>query len=153
MMKNNKLVIGCDHAAPDMKDHVKAELELMGFEVTDVGTFSTDSCDYPDIAHALCKKILDGTHSLGILICGTGIGMSMAANKCKGIRAALCCDTFSARFTRLHNNANVLCMGARVLGAGLACDIADVFVNTGFEGGRHQTRVDMIMALEEKLSK
>ena len=88
---------------------------------------------------------------MGILICGTGIGMSMAANKCKGIRAALCSDTFSARFTRLHNDANVLCMGARTIGAGLACDIADVFVKTGFEGGRHQTRIDMVMALENKV--
>lgn len=147
------IAIACDHAALDMKAEVMAHLQAQGVECVDYGTYTKDSCNYPDYAEKVCKAVYEGKAELGILICGTGIGMSIAANKCKGIRAALCCDTFSARFTRLHNDANVLCMGARVLGAGLACDIADVFVNTGFEGGRHQTRVDMIMALEEKLSK
>jgi ribose 5-phosphate isomerase B len=153
MMKNNKLVIGCDHAAPDMKDHVRAELELMGFEVTDVGTFSTDSCDYPDIAHALCEKILDGTHSLGILICGTGIGMSIAANKHRGIRAACCSDEFSAELTRRHNDANVLCFGARVIDNDKAVKLSKIFVSTEYEGengGRHKQRVEKITALENQ---
>ena len=150
---NKVIAIACDHAALEMKAEVMAHLKAQGIECVDYGTYTNDNCNYPDYAEKVCTAIYEGKHEMGILICGTGIGMSMAANKCKGIRAALCCDTFSARFTRLHNNANVLCMGARVLGAGLACDIADVFVNTGFEGGRHQTRVDMIMALEEKISK
>ena len=127
-----------------MRDHLIAR----GFDVTDVGTHTADSCNYPDYAHALCKKIQSGECELGILICGTGIGMSMAANKHKGIRAACCSDTFSARLTRLHNDANVLCFGARVVGMGLALDLADAFVDTPFEGGKHQLRVDMITAIE-----
>ena len=153
MMNNKKITVGCDHAGFGLKKIVIAHLQERGFEVLDVGTHSTDSCDYPKIAHELCKNIQNGTTELGILICGTGIGMSMAANKHRGIRAAACSDTFSARFTRLHNDANVLCMGERVLGPGLACDIADIFLATEFEGGRHKTRVDLIMALEDKLSK
>ena len=143
-----KLVIGCDHAAPELKAIVRDHLIERGFEVIDVGTHTTDSCNYPDYAHALCKKIQSGECDLGILICGTGIGMSMAANKHKGIRAACCSDTFSARLTRLHNDANVLCFGARVVGQGLAVDLADIFVDTEFEGGKHARRVDMITAIE-----
>ena len=143
-----KLVIGCDHAAPDLKAIVRDHLIERGFDVVDVGTHTTDSCNYPDYAHALCSKIQSGECELGILICGTGIGMSMAANKHKGIRAACCSDTFSARLTRLHNDANVLCFGARVVGQGLALDLADVFVDTEFEGGKHKTRIDMFAALE-----
>ena len=144
------IVLGADHGGFELKNTIKAHLENKGYTVIDVGTNSSDSCDYPIFASRLCTKIQNGEADLGILVCGTGIGMSMAANKCKGIRAACCTDTFSARFTRLHNDANVLCMGARVIGAGLACDIADIFINTDFEGGRHQTRVDMVMALENK---
>ena len=144
------IAIASDHAALDLKSEIKKHLEEQGFEVTDYGTYTPDSCNYPDYAEKVCDAINEGKQDLGILVCGTGIGMSMAANKCKGIRAACCSDTFSARFTRLHNDANVLCMGARVIGAGLACDIADIFINTDFEGGRHQTRVDMVMALENK---
>ena len=144
-----KLVIGCDHAAPELKAIVRDHLIERGFDVVDVGTHTTDSCNYPDYAHALCEKIQSGECELGILICGTGIGMSMAANKHKGIRAACCENTFSARMTRMHNNANVLCFGERVIGYGLACDIVDQFVNTEFEGGRHQARVDDINALDE----
>jgi ribose 5-phosphate isomerase B len=144
------IAIASDHAALDLKSEIKKHLEEQGFEVTDYGTYTPDSCNYPDYAEKVCDAINEGKQDLGILVCGTGIGMSMAANKCKGIRAACCTDTFSARFTRLHNDANVLCMGARVIGAGLACDIADIFINTDFEGGRHQTRVDMVMALENK---
>ena len=143
-----KLVIGCDHAAPDLKAIVRDHLIERGFDVVDVGTHTTDSCNYPDYAHALCSKIQSGECELGILICGTGIGMSMAANKHKGIRAACCSDTFSARLTRLHNDANVLCFGARVVGQGLALDLADVFVDTEFEGGKHKTRIDMFAAIE-----
>ena len=144
-----KLVIGCDHAAPELKAIVRDHLIERGFDVVDVGTHTTDSCNYPDYAHALCQKIQSGECELGILICGTGIGMSMAANKHKGIRAACCSDTFSARLTRLHNDANVLCFGARVVGQGLALDLADVFVDTEFEGGKHKTRIDMFAALEQ----
>ena len=143
-----KLVIGCDHAAPELKAIVRDHLIARGFDVTDVGTHTTESCNYPDYAHALCKKIQSGECELGILICGTGIGMSMAANKHKGIRAACCSDTFSARLTRLHNDANVLCFGARVVGIGLALDLVDAFVDAPFEGGKHQKRVDMITAIE-----
>ena len=143
-----KLVIGCDHAAPELKAIVRDHLIARGFDVTDVGTHTTDSCNYPDYAHALCEKIQSGECELGILICGTGIGMSMAANKHRGIRAACCSDTFSARLTRLHNDANVLCFGARVVGMGLAFDLVDAFVDAEFEGGKHAVRVDMITAIE-----
>ena len=144
------IAIASDHAALDLKSEIKKHLEAQGISVEDYGTYTLDSCNYPDYAEKVCDAVTSGKQDLGILVCGTGIGMSMAANKCKGIRAACCTDTFSARFTRLHNDANVLCMGARVIGAGLACDIADIFINTDFEGGRHQTRVDMVMALENK---
>ena len=143
-----KLVIGCDHAAPELKAIVRDHLIERGFDVTDVGTHTTDSCNYPDYAHALCKKIQSGECELGILICGTGIGMSMAANKHKGIRAACCSDTFSARLTRLHNDANVLCFGARVVGHGLAIDLVDTFIDAEFEGGKHQKRIDMFVDIE-----
>ena len=143
-----KIVIGCDHAGYNIKNAVKKHVEEKGYEVIDVGTNSTDSCHYPLFASAACKKILDGECELGILICGTGIGMSIAANKHKGIRAACCSDTFSARLTRLHNDANVLCFGARVVGQGLALDLADIFVDTEFEGGKHKTRIDMFAAFE-----
>ena len=144
------IAIACDHAALDLKGEIIKYLESNGVEYVDYGTYTPDSCNYPDYAEKVCDAVTGGKQDLGILVCGTGIGMSMAANKCKGIRAACCTDTFSARFTRLHNDANMLCMGARVIGAGLACDIADIFINTDFEGGRHQTRVDMVMALENK---
>jgi ribose 5-phosphate isomerase B len=143
-----KLVIGCDHAAPELKAIVRDHLIERGFDVTDIGTHTTDSCNYPDYAHALCKKIQSGECELGILICGTGIGMSMAANKHKGIRAACCSDTFSARLTRLHNDANVLCFGARVVGQGLAIDLVDTFIDAEFEGGKHQKRIDMFVDIE-----
>ncbi len=143
-----KLIIGCDHAAFELKGLVREHLTSRGFSVEDVGTHSADSCNYPEIAHRLCKKVQADSNTLGILICGTGIGMSMAANKHKGIRAACCSDTFSARLTREHNDANVLCFGARVVGMGLAFDLVDAFVNADFAGGKHATRVDMITAIE-----
>lgn len=148
-MKIKKITVGCDHAAFDLKKKVIAHLEARGIEVIDVGTNSTESCDYPTFASAVCKNIQNGVTELGILICGTGIGMSMAANKHRGIRAAACSDTFSARLTRQHNNANVLCFGERVVGMGLACDLVDAFIDAEFEGGKHARRVDMITAIEK----
>ncbi len=147
-MKTTKITIGCDHAGYALKLKVIEHLSARGVEVIDVGTDSTESCDYPAIASAVCKNIQNGVTALGILVCGTGIGMSMAANKHRGIRAAACSDTFSARLTRMHNDANVLCFGERVVGMGLACDLVDSFLDAEFEGGKHQRRVDMITAIE-----
>ena len=143
-----KLIIGSDHAGFPLKEELKKHLTEAGHEVEDVGAYDASSCDYPVQAKKLCDKIVSGEGELGILCCGTGIGMSMAANKVRGIRAACASDCFSVKFTRLHNNANVLCLGARVVGAGLAIELADLFVNTGFEGGRHQRRIDLIHELE-----
>ena len=145
-----KIVIGCDHAGFGIKDAVKKHIEEMGHEVTDVGTYSTDSCHYPIYASAACKKILDGECELGILICGTGIGISLAANKVKGIRAAVCSDAYSASMTRRHNNSNILAFGSRVVGQGTAETIVDAFLGAEYEGGRHQTRVDMVMEIENE---
>ena len=147
-MQNKVISIGCDHAAYFLKQKVVEHLIARGFEVIDVGTNSTESCDYPVFAHEVCKNIQNGVSEIGILICGTGIGMSMAANKHRGIRAAACSDTFSARLTREHNNTNVLCFGERVVGMGLALDLVDNFIDATFEGGKHQRRVDMITAIE-----
>jgi len=131
-----------------MKDAVIAHLKRRGYDVFDVGTNSKESCDYPLFAHEVCKNIQDGNAELGILICGTGIGMSLVANKHRGIRAAACSDTFSARLTRVHNNANVLCFGTRVVGIGLALDLIDNFLDAEFEGGKHERRVNMITDYE-----
>ena len=146
---NKKIALGCDHAGFEMKDAVIAHLNERGWDVIDVGTNSADSCDYPLFAHEVCKNIQNGNAELGILICGTGIGMSLVANKHRGIRAAACSDTFSARLTRVHNNANVLCFGTRVVGIGLALDLVDNFLDAEFEGGKHERRVNMITAYEE----
>ena len=135
-----KLVIGSDHGGFELKKEVIDHLKARGFEVTDVGTDSPASCDYPVYAKALTDVIKAGDADLGILICGTGIGMSMAANKQEGIRAALCHDVFSAEATRSHNNANVLCMGARVIGPGLALMIVDKFVDTPFSNDERHIR-------------
>lgn len=149
-MKTNKVIIGCDHAGYSLKLQVLEHLKEIGVEYVDVGTDSAASCHYPDFAHAVCAKVQSGEAPVGILICGTGIGMSMAANKHRGIRAACCSDTFSARLTREHNDANVLCFGERVIGAGLACELVDAFLDAEFMGGKHATRVDMFMAFEGK---
>ncbi|MBO5790329.1 MAG: ribose 5-phosphate isomerase B [Clostridia bacterium] len=149
-MSKRKIVIGADSAGYELKEHLKKMLLEEGYEVTDKGTDSTASCHYPDYAKAVCEEVqkdLEGT--FGILICGTGIGMSMCANKFKGIRAALCADTFSARMTRAHNDANMICMGARVTGVCLAEDILHAFLGAEFEGGRHALRVDMMMDFEK----
>ncbi len=137
------IVIGSDHAGYALKEKLKAHLTETGVPFVDVGTDSTASCHYPVFAKKVCEKIQSGECEKGILVCGTGIGMSMAANKQKGIRAAVCGDCFSAKYTRLHNNANVLCLGARVVGEGLAEEITDLFLQTGFEGGKHQIRLNM----------
>lgn len=139
-----------DHAGFDLKNTLVEQLKNDGYEVEDAGTYSKDSCDYPVFSEKACRYMLDGKAELCILVCGTGIGMSMAANKVKGIRAACCSDTYSAKYTRLHNDANVLCMGARVVGEGLAYEIAKVFLETEFEGGKHLRRINMISDLENK---
>ncbi len=142
------IVLASDHAGFPLKEEIKAYLQVKGVEFIDCGAYSTDSVDYAQFAQKACLKVTLGEADKAILCCGTGIGISMAANKVKGIRAACCSDYFSAKFTRLHNDANALCMGARVIGAGLACELVDVFINTEFEGGRHQRRVDQIHAIE-----
>ncbi len=152
-MLRKKIYIGADSAGYAMKEELAAALRAEGYDLTDCGTYSNASCHYPDYARAVCREVGKTPDDVfGILICGTGIGMSMAANKHRGIRAALCGDTYSARFTRMHNNANVLCMGARVIAGGLAKDITDLFLSTAFEaGGRHEERVNMITAIENEL--
>ena len=142
------IVLASDHGGFELKESIKAHLTERGIRYIDLGTNSSASVDYPDYAHKLCRSLQSGEADLGILCCGTGIGMSMAANKHKGIRAACCSDTFSARFTRMHNNANVLCLGGRVVGAGLALDIVELFLHTDFLGERHARRVQMIADLE-----
>lgn len=147
------IVLGSDHAGFPLKEAVKAHLDEQGVEYIDVGCYSPERYDYAISAQKACDKVVSGEAELAILCCGTGVGISMAANKVKGIRACCCSDYFSAKYTRLHNNANCLCMGDRVIGAGTACELVDVFINTEFEGGRHATRVDQITAIEngEKL--
>ncbi|MCD7736559.1 MAG: ribose 5-phosphate isomerase B [Lachnospiraceae bacterium] len=139
------LAIGCDQAGYELKLEIMKYLEEKGIEYKDCGTYSTDAVDYPVYARAVVQEILSGSAERGILICGTGIGMSMTANRYKGIRAALCGDCFSAEATRLHNDANILCMGARVVGAGLAVKITETFLNTPFSGAeRHARRVKLM---------
>ncbi len=142
------IAIGADHGGFDLKEQVKKHLDERNIEYKDFGTFSGEAVDYPVIAKAVGKAVAKGEAECGILVCGTGIGMSIAANKVKGIRAACCSDTFSARFTKMHNNTNVLCFGGRVLGVGLALDIVDAYLDAEFEGGRHEKRVNMIMDIE-----
>ena len=144
------IAIGSDHGGYLLKEEIKTHLKEKGYEFKDFGTDSTASCDYPVYAEKVCRAVQSGECEKGILICGTGIGMSMCANKCKGIRAAVCGDHFSAEFTRKHNNANVLCLGARVIGAGVAMQLVDIFLTTEYEGGRHEKRVEMMMQLENE---
>ncbi|MBO4869943.1 MAG: ribose 5-phosphate isomerase B [Clostridia bacterium] len=148
-MKTEKkiLAIGCDHGGYELKEAIKSYLTANDIEFKDFGC-DGESVNYPDYADKVCRAIQSGKCYRGILVCGTGIGMSMAANKHKGIRAACCSDTFSARMTRAHNDANVLCLGGRVVGFGLATDLVELFLKTEFEGGRHQVRVDMLTALD-----
>ena len=146
-----KITIGSDHGAVELKEEVKMVLhEFEDVRVTDVGTFGTESVDYPDIAEKVCADVVSGKADRGIVLCGTGIGISIAANKIDGIRAALCGDVYSAIMSRKHNDANVLSMGGRVTGIGPAGEIVRAWVCTEFEGGRHARRVDKIMALEQQ---
>ena len=146
-----KITIGSDHGAVELKEEVKMVLhEFEDVRVTDVGTFGTESVDYPDIAEKVSADVVSGKADRGIVLCGTGIGISIAANKIDGIRAALCGDVYSAIMSRKHNDANVLAMGGRVTGIGPAGEIVRAWVCTEFEGGRHARRVDKIMALEQK---
>lgn len=147
------IVIGSDHAGFPLKEEIKTYLEQQGIQYEDVGCYTPERFDYAISAQKACDMVVAGKADKAILCCGTGVGISMAANKVKGIRACCCSDYFSAKYTRAHNDANCLCMGARVTGAGLAIEMVDAFLNTEFEGGRHQTRVDQIMAIEngEKL--
>ena len=147
-MENKNILIGSDHAGYELKLQVIEHLKELGYTPIDVGNASLASCDYPVFANRLCVGIQEGKAPLGILVCGTGIGMSLVANKHKGIRAACCSDTFSARLTREHNDANVLCFGARVVGMGLAFDLVDNFLGATYQGGKHAKRVDMITAVE-----
>lgn len=144
------LAIGSDHGGFALKQEVMKHLAERGIEYRDYGTYSSESCDYPDYGEAVGRAVASGECERGIIICGTGIGISIAANKVHGVRAALCGDCYSAEMSRAHNDANVLALGARVLGTGLALKIVDTFLDTGFDGGRHARRVAKIMAIEGK---
>lgn len=148
-----KIAIGCDHGGVELKEEIKKYLFEAGYETKDFGTNSNESCDYPDYAILVAEAVAAKEFNFGILICGTGIGIGIAANKIPGIRAALCSDTFSAHATREHNDANILTIGQRVVGPGLALDIVKTFLNTKFEGGRHQNRIDKISEIEKKYYK
>ena len=145
-----KISLGCDHGGLELKEKIKAHLEEKGFEVKDCGTYTKDSCDYPDFGQAAAEAVASGECEKGIVICTTGIGISIAANKVKGIRCALLSDMMSARMTRQHNDTNMMALGAAVVGPMLAMEIVDIWLSTEFEGGRHQRRVDKMMAIEEK---
>lgn len=145
-----KIALGCDHGALELKLAIRAFLENRGYEIQDFGTHTKESCDYPDFAAAAAKAVADGQCQWGIVLCTTGVGVSIAANKIDGIRCALVSDLMTARLTRQHNDSNVLALGAGVVGEKLALEIVDVWLNTAFEGGRHQRRVDKLMALENR---
>lgn len=145
-----KIAIACDHSAVSLKQAVMEYLTSRLIDFTDFGTDSTESCDYHNYAEKVCKAILHGNYDQGILICATGIGMSITANKFPGIRAAACSDPFSAIFAKRHNNANVLCFGARVVGPGLAVLLVEGWMNASYEGGRHQKRLDIITRIEQQ---
>ena len=144
-----KIAIGNDHVAVELKNHITKYVEAKGYEVVNFGTDSSESCDYPIYGEKVARAVASGECDLGILICGTGIGISLAANKVKGIRAAVCSEPYSARLTRQHNNANIIAFGARVVGQAMAEMIVDEFLDAEYEGGRHARRVDMITAIEE----
>lgn len=148
-----KIALGSDHGGYNLKNEIISYLKENGYETKDFGTYSTESCDYPDYALKVAEAVANKEFEFGILVCGTGIGISISANKVPGIRAALCSDTFSAHATREHNNANILALGERVVGPGLAIDIVKTFLNSKFEGDRHQRRIDKISKIEEKYNK
>jgi len=147
------IAIGSDHGGYELKKAIKKHLDEKGIEYKDFGTFSEESVDYPDFALKVAEAVASGEFERGILLCGTGVGISIAANKVPGIRAAHVSDAFSARYSKEHNNANVLCMGGRVVGPGLAAILVDEWLNAEFQGGRHQKRLDKITEIEKKYSK
>ncbi|MCB4454943.1 ribose 5-phosphate isomerase B [Leisingera sp. McT4-56] len=149
MTASKRIALSSDHAAIELRKAVAAHIEAQGWEVQDIGPQTPESTHYPKHGAAVAELVASGECALGIVLCGTGQGIMMAANKVKGIRCGVCSDTFSAKMIRAHNNANMLSIGARVVGEGLALEIVDAFLGTEFEGGRHGTRVDMIKALED----
>lgn len=144
------IAIGCDHGGLELKNSIAEHLKERGIEFKDFGITENRSVDYPEIAAVVARAVQSGEAEKGILVCGTGIGMSLAANKFKGIRAAACSETFSAEYTRRHNDSNILCLGGRVIGPGVGIEMTDLFIDTEFEGGRHSRRVDMISSIEDK---
>ena len=140
----SKILIASDHGGYNLKTEIVKHIKQKGLEIEDFGCYDTESCDYPVYAKLVANEVAKSEDVRGILVCGTGIGMSIAANRIDGIRASHCTDTFSARMTRMHNDSNILCLGERITGVGLALDIVDIWLNTEFEGGRHQRRIDMI---------
>ncbi len=144
------VAVAADHAGFPLKEALKKNLAAAGYEILDAGTDSAESCDYPVFAEAGCRLVLERKAELCILCCGTGVGMSIAANKINGIRAACCSDVFSARYTRMHNDANALCLGARVVGEGLAWELVTAFLEAEFEGGKHARRVGLITDIEKR---
>lgn len=145
-----KIAMACDHGGLRLKNVLKADLEKNGYEVEDFGTYSEDSCDYPDYASLAAKAVASGKCERGVVVCGTGIGVSITANKVDGIRCALCHDVFSAKATRNHNDSNMLAMGQRVIGEGLALEILHTWMSSDYEGGRHDARIEKMMALEKE---
>lgn len=146
---SRKIALAADHGGFELKNHILAYLKEKGYNCEDFGTYTADSCDYPDIVKPACQAVLNGERECALLFCGTGVGISIAANKMRGMRACCCSDAFSAEMTRAHNDANALCLGGRVVGFGLAEKLVDAFLSTGFmEGGNHRRRVDKISAIE-----
>lgn len=148
--KGAKIAIGSDHAGFGMKEDLKKLLTELGYEVEDMGTYDTASCDYPDFAQKVATSVVSKASAAGVLVCSTGIGISIAANKVRGVRAALVHQAYEAQMCRRHNDANIICFGANIIGPAVACEAVKAFLETDFEGGRHQRRVDKIMALEAK---
>ena len=145
-----KIAVACDHGGLQLKNALIKNMEGQGYEVVDFGTYTTDSCDYPDYASKAAKAVASGDCDKGVVVCGTGIGVSIVANKVKGIRCALVHDVFSAKATRQHNDTNMIAMGQRVIGEGLAIEILNAWLHTDYEGGRHDLRIQKMMALEEE---
>ncbi len=142
------VALAADHGGYELKEAIRKHLDEIGVAYRDFGSYTGEACDYPDMAEAACHAVVAGECDKALLFCGTGVGISMSANKIRGIRACCCSDAFSAEYTRRHNDANALCMGGRVVGPGLGIYLVDLFLNTPFEGGRHQRRIDKMMALE-----
>lgn len=145
-----KIAMGNDHTAIEMKNYIKEFVESKGYEVIDFGTNSTESCDYPEYGEKVGRAVADGKADLGIAICGTGVGISLACNKVRGIRACVCSEPYTAKLSRMHNDSNVLCFGARVIGQEMAKMITEEWLDAKYEGGRHQRRVDMVMDIEKR---